>query len=212
MEVIKMSMIGDNAMEVEPVATNNLGSLAKLILPELPGCDDFMVRMKLGAALREFCRETNACVVEMPAKKFNDPHTFYDLALVPPPPDGMVIGSVLSVCDSDGHDVPFSIVGNKILFDSYSTSDTIKVKFSVYPKAGGEACPEWFVERYAEAITAGAMQKLLSMTGKAWSDPNRAVQYGAEYSDAISEASYRSTGSQLAGGAENAIPQGGLFM
>jgi hypothetical protein len=207
-----MSYIGDNAMEVEPVATDNLGPLAKLILPELPGCDDLMVRMKLGEALREFCRETNACVVEMLVKKIKDPYSFYDFALVPPPQDGMVIGSVLRVCDSNGCDVSFSIVGNKISFNSCSYTDRVLVRFSVCPKAGGEACPEWFVERYAEAITAGAMYKLLSMTGKAWSDPNRAAQYGAEYANAISEASYRSTGSQLAGGAENAIPQGGLFM
>ena len=207
-----MAYIGDNAIEVEPVATNNLGPLAELILPELPGCEDIVIRMKLGAALREFCRETNACVIEMPAKKIKDTHIFYNFALVPPPPDGMVIGSVLSVCDSNGYDVSFSVAGNKILFNSHCSTDTVKVRFSVCPKAGGEACPEWFVERYAEAITAVAMHKLLSMTNKPWSDPNRAALYGAEYADAISEASYRSTGSQLAGGAESAVPQGGMFM
>lgn len=209
-----MSYIGDNAIEVSPVASddNNLGPLAALILAELPGCEDLLVRLKLGAALREFCRETNACVVKMPVKKIKDPCAFYDFALVPPPPDGMVVGSVLSVCDGNGYDVSFTVIGDKISFNSYCSTDTATVKFSVYPKAGGEACPEWFVERYAEAITAGAMHKLLSMTNKPWSDPNRAALYGAEYADAISEASYRSIGSQLAGGAESAIPQGGIFM
>jgi hypothetical protein len=209
-----MVYIGDNAMEVEPVATDNLGPLAKLILPELPGCDDLMVRMKLGAALREFCRETNACVVTMPAKVIRNDKG-YDYIYAPPAPEGMVIGSLLSVKNFDGTLVEWGdgdINRGMIVIGRGARDEFVNVSYSVYPKAGGEACPERFVERYAEAITSGAMHKLLSMTNKPWSDPNRAAQYGAEYADAISEASYRSTGSQLSGGAENAIPQGGLFM
>lgn len=209
-----MAYIGDNAMEVEPVATDNLGPLAELILPELPGCEDLMVRMKLGAALREFCRETNACVVTMPAKVIcNDKGYCY--IHTPPAPEGMVVGSLLSVKNYDGTLVEWGdwdINRGMVVIGRGARDEFVNVSYSVCPKAGGEACPEWFVERYAEAITAGAMYKLLSMTGKVWSDPNRAAQYGAEYADAISEASYRSTGSQLAGGAESAVPQGGIFM
>ena len=209
-----MSEIGDNAIEMKPVATDNLGPLAKLILPELPGCDDLMVRMKLGAALREFCRETNACVVTMPAKVIRNDKG-YDYIHAPPAPEGMVVGSLLSVKNFDGTLVEWGdgdINRGKIVIGRGARDEFVNVSYSVYPKAGGEACLEWFVERYAEAITSGAMHKLLSMTNKPWSDPNRAAQYGAEYADAISEASYRSTGSQIVGGAENAIPQGGLFM
>lgn len=209
-----MAYIGDNAIEVEPVATNNLGPLAELILPELPGCDDLMVRIKLGAALREFCRETNACVVTMPAKVIHNDKG-YDYIYAPPAPEGMVVWSILSINNFDGTLVERGngYVGRGIIVIGRGARDEfVNVSYSVCPKAGGEACPEWFVERYSEAITAGAMYKLLSMTGKAWSDPNRATQYGAEYADAISEASYRSTGSQLAGGAESAVPQGGMFM
>ena len=56
------------------------------------------------------------------------------------------------------------------------------------------------------------MHHLLSMSKRAWSDPQRAVEYGAKYADAIAEASYRSLGSAMQGGAESAIPCGGLFM
>lgn len=209
-----MSEIGDNAIEMKPVATDNLGPLAKLILPELRGCDDLMVRMQLGAALREFCRETNACVVTMPAQVISN-QSGECFIYVPAAPDGMVIGTISNVTNLDGTPILWrngiSCQRMKVYIEICSHS-AVEVTYSVYPKAGGEACPEWFVERYAEAITAGAMYKLLSMTGKAWSDPNRAAQYGSEFADAISEASYRSLGSQLVGGAESAIPQGGLFM
>lgn len=209
-----MSYLGDNAMEVEEVSTNNLGSLAELILPELPGCDDLIVRMKLGASLREFCRETNACLITMPAKIIPNDNG-YDYIHVPPAPNGMVIGSILSIKNFNGTSVGWGegdMSRGMIIIGRGARGDFVNVTYSVCPKAGGEACPEGFVERYAEAITAGAMQKLLSMTNKPWSDPNRAALYGSEYADFISEASYRSTCSQLVGGTESAIPQGGLFM
>lgn len=209
-----MQYLGDNAIEVEPVAIDNLGPLAKLILPELLGCDDLVVRMKLGAALREFCRETNACVITMPAKIISNQHG-YDYIPVPPAPEGMIVGTILSIKNFNGTLVEWGegdMSRGMIIIGRGARGDVVNVTYSVYPKAGGEACPEWFVERYAEAITAGAMHKLLSMTNKPWSDPNRAVLYGSEYADFISEASYRSTGSQLVGGAESAIPQGGLFI
>lgn len=205
-----MAYIGDNAIEVEPVKTDTLGPLAALILSELPGCDDLTIRMKLGAALREFCRETNACAYAIPAVVLKG-----GIVPIPPAPFGMLVGTVLDVIDSRGYRVKFDVTDSlmqSIVLRGASEGDKVLVKLSAYPKAGGESCPEWFVERYAEVITAGAMNKLLSMTNRPWSDPQRAMAYGAEYSDAISEASYRSIGSQLGGGAESAIPQGGLFM
>lgn len=205
-----MAYIGDDAVEVEPVSTDNIGSLASLVISELPGCDDILVRMKLGAALREFCRETNACTVVIPG-------VVGDKGMLPVPaaPNGMVVGAVLNVKNSKGYAVAFDVDDgylNKIVLRGANEGDRVFVKISVYPKAGGEACPEWFIERFAEDITAGAMNKLLSMTGRPWSDPQRAAAYGAEFADAISEASYRSLGSQLGGGAESSIPQGGLFI
>lgn len=205
-----MGIIGNDAMEMEPVATDNLGPLAMLILTDLPGCDDLVVRMKLGAALREFCRETNACTftVRMLAKEGG-------VVPIPAAPNGMIVGTVLNVGSRDSYGVRFEVsdgIPPMIITNGVGEGEEVLVKFSAYPKAGGEACPEEFIERYAEAITAGAMHKLLTMTGRAWSDAQRAALYGAEYADAISEASYRSLGSAIGGGSESAIPQGGLFM
>ena len=205
-----MAYIGDNAVELEPVKTDTLGPLAKLILPDLPGCDDLVVRMKLGAALREFCRETNACTITMPLVVQE-----HGVIPIPAAPGGMLVNTVLDVV-CNGYTVPFRVedgyVQRIVVLRGAGEGDIAQVKFSVYPKAGGESCPEWFVERFAEAITAGALHKLLSMTGRPWSDAQKAAIFGAEYTDAIAEASYRSLGSQLSGGSESAIPQGGLFM
>lgn len=208
-----MSYIGPNAIEIEPVETENIGSLAALVMPELRQCDDFIVRQQLGYALREFCRETNACVVEQPVKFEAHPHEWGYSAPMPAAPQGMVVGSVIDVSEC-GYPRNFEIRHNpdRIHISDFYGSSRSQVRFSVYPKAGGEDCPKWFKERYAEAIVAGAMHHLLSMSGRPWSDPQRASEYGAKYVDAVAEAAYRSTGAAAQGGPESAIPCGGLFM
>ena len=215
-----MAMIGDSAIDMEPVETENLGSLAALILSELPACDDLLIRQKLGYALREFCRETDACIVEHKFKPEDIQEKWNGVAAVRMfgAPSGMVVGKVLEVCTFTGREIPFEVVedmaGPMLVFKAYIGSlDTVFVKFSVYPKAGGEACPKRFKERYAEAITAGAMYHLLTMYGRGWSDAQRAAQYAATYQNAIAEAAYgRICGGAAGSGSPNVIPQGGLFM
>ena len=208
-----MAYIGNNAIEMEPVETDNIGSLASLVLAELPECDDLIVRQQLGYALREFCRETNACVVTAPVKFKAHPREWGYSAPLPAAPQGMVVGKVIEV-EECGCQRGFEIRHDpdRVLVQDVIGDLPAVIRFSVYPKAGGEDCPKWFKERYAEAIVAGAMHHLLSMQKRAWADPQRAAEYGAKYADAINEASYRSLGSSMQGGAESAIPCGGLFM
>lgn len=209
-----MGYIGNNAMEMEPVETENIGSLGALVLAELPKCDDLIIRQQLAYALREFCRETNACVIEGPACIERDPRLWHTKLMLPSAPQDMIVGSVLDV-KVNGRSVAFEVRDTPcrhVLVDTYICKGDIPVvRFSVYPKAGGERCPAWFKDRYAEAIVAGAMHHLLSMK-REWNDPQRAAEYGAKYTDAIAEASYRSIGSAAQGGPESAIPCGGLFM
>lgn len=212
-----MALVGDNATEIEPVETDNIGSLARLMLSELPGCDDLLVRQQLGFALREFCRETDACVMEhvychAEGRALPDGHEF----VLTGAPSGMELVTVLDA-QVRGRSVPFDVrdypVPTVTVHGWLCCGDKVKVRFSVAPKAGGEDCPRWFKERYAEAITAGAMFHLLSMTGKGWSDPQRMAQYGSKYQQAICEATYRRMcGSAVESGPANAVPRGGLFM
>lgn len=207
-----MSYIGDNAIEMEPVETDNIGSLASLILAELPECNDLLVRQQLAYALREFCHETDACVMAAPVKFMPCRDRWGYAALMPAAPQGMIVGSILDV-RMHGISCGFKVYHDpdSIYVPDYIGGHCDVVRYSVYPKAGGEVCPTWFKDRYAEAITAGAMYHLLSMSGRPWSDPQRAAEYGAKYTNAIAEAAYR-RGSPEDGGPESAIPCGGLFM
>lgn len=211
-----MGYIGESAIEMEPIETDNIGSLGALVLAELPNCDDLLIRQQLAYALREFCRESNACVIEVPVCAECPKDTWGYRIPMPAAPQDMMVGTILDVKVAGGHasfkvrDTPYPHI--HILGTYICKGDKVSVRFSVYPKVGGEVCPTWFKDRYAEAIVAGAMHHLLSMQKRPWSDPVRATQYGAKYADAISEASYRSTGSAAQGGPENAIPCGGMFM
>ncbi len=206
-----MAYIGGDAIEMESIETENLGSLADAMVSELPGCGDLMVRQALGKSLRDFCRETDACTVRRLVPGFErDPR---GVPLSAPP--GMSVQSVLDA-RADGRPVGFEVSwSGSTTFahvDAPRSSD-VEIRFSVVPKIGGEACPSWFKERYAEAIVAGAMWHLMSMTGRAWSDPARAAVYGARMSAAIAEASYRRLNDETSfGGATSAIPQGGIFI
>lgn len=207
-----MSYIGPDATETEPVETENIGSLGSLILAELPECSDLIVQQQLAYALREFCRETDACVVESPILLRENPHG-WGCAPFPAAPNGMVVGTVLEVRGLDGRNLGFSVedgIVKRIVVRFGLCDNRAVVRFSVYPKAGGEVCPAWFKERYAEAITAGAMHHLLSMN-RPWADQGRAAEYGAKYADAINDAAYR-RGATEQGGPESAVPCGGLFM
>lgn len=218
-----MGYLGDGAQDMEPVdaACGNLGPLASLAAAELPGCDDLILRQQLGFALREFCRETDACTASVHLRwedgidapngrrfRFASPHPGMDVWTVLGVFDGgvPVLYRLTGTFCASGAEV--SVVGHP------HGSRGLEIRVSLCPKPGGEGCPRAFLDRYAEAIVAGAMYHMLSMSGRAWSDSQRAAQYMAKYHDAISEAAYRRTcGPAASDGAASAIPTGmGVFL
>lgn len=219
-----MEYLGDGAAEMPPVEMDigNLGPLASLAAAELPGCDDLILRQQLGFALREFCRETDACTDTAEFRWLCGAETPRGRSFtVSCAPSGMEVGTVLGV-SGGGIELPYEVSGCDgcgcaevlVLRRPFGDDGSVRIRFSLWPKAGGESCPRRFAERYAEAIVAGAMYHMLSMSGRAWSDAQRAAQYMAKYHDAISEASYRRMcGGAAAGCAASAVPQGGgLFL
>lgn len=219
-----MAYLGDGAAEMPPVEMDdgNLGPVAALVAAELPGCDDLILRQQLGFALREFCRETDACTDTVQVRWDDGEETPRGrLFTVSCAPAGMCIGTVLGVYASR-EDLPYEVSGCDgcggaqvhVLRRPGASSGEVRIRLSLWPKAGGERCPKWFAERHAEAIAAGAMYHMLSMSGRAWSDAQRAAQYMAKYHDSISEASYRRIcGGSAAGCAASAVPTfGGLFL
>lgn len=50
----------------------------------------------------------------------------------------------------------------------------LRVRTVELPRTGSEKAPRWFLDKYGEAVVAGAFVRLFGMTGKAWSDPAQA--------------------------------------
>ena len=59
------------------------------------------------------------------------------------------------------------------------------------PHIGEERAPKAFLQRYGDAIIDGALARLFSMSGKAWTDAEQARQHAVAYSNALSEARLR---------------------
>ena len=60
------------------------------------------------------------------------------------------------------------------------------------PHIGEERAPREFLQRYGDALVDGALARLFSMTGRAWTDAEQARQRGVAYTNALSEARQRS--------------------
>ena len=210
-----MAFVGEVSTELSPIEVENIGSFADLILSELPACDDLLVRQKLAATLREFCRETDACVARQSFVAHDAPRAWPDMFSISCVPCDMILGNVLDLT-YDGRHIAFKVdYERKVVFANERPAHDVHVEItvSVVPAPGGEKCPKWFKKRYAEAICAGTLYHLLSMTKKPWSDPTRAVHYGNAYRNAIAEASYQRVSNDiLVGGVASAIPCGGPFM
>lgn len=50
--------------------------------------------------------------------------------------------------------------------------------------------PRWFVERYGECITHGALMRIYAMSGKPWSDPTLARMHGVAYNNDLNRLSF----------------------
>lgn len=60
------------------------------------------------------------------------------------------------------------------------------------PHIGEERAPKAFLSRYGDALVDGALFRLFSMQGRAWTDVEQARQRGIAYTNALSEARQRS--------------------
>lgn len=197
-------------VEAEPLEASHLGELASQIISQLPGCPDVLVRQTLQRVLRDFCRDTGAFTCSY-STAMEDGKSSYQVKGIPA---DTVVDCICRVTINDrvvpekfGYSISFgSVISVNLRSSSYSSDDTLNVIFCVVPKIGAETLPSWFIEKFGDALNDGAMFNLLSMSGRPWSDPQRAAQFGIQYSNARSTAAFRRIdGSQAANGDDVSI-------
>ena len=97
---------------------------------------------------------------------------------VPPPPDGMVLpvptpGEAPNVPLAEAH--------------IHRAPRIMRVLQEEVPALNSEQAPHGFIEQYGDAICAGVLGRLFSMTGRAWSDPQQAADERIRYENLKSE-------------------------
>lgn len=64
----------------------------------------------------------------------------------------------------------------------------LKIRFVELPKMGSEDAPRGFLDKYGEAVVAGALVRLFNMTGKAWTDTAQAQSELVRYENFTTQA------------------------
>lgn len=192
---------------------DSVPSLAENTVWRLPGVDAVAVRKTLQDVYRDFCKRSAAL------------RTWRRIALV----DGTSRYPVCPVMSGqidciarvlhNGRDWSAVRIGRGLepeIFTGegdwhFHENDFIEVETVEVPNISEERAPRAFLKRYGDALVAGALARLMSMAGKAWSDAEQARQNGVEYENAIAEARYRGyCGSAYANGSASSISMGGF--
>lgn len=169
--------------ESETPEFTTIAELASNLVYRLPLCEDMFVRRALQDAYVEFCRLANALVTEREIP-LEIGETDYPVQSIVPDcrienVRSVRIGSRRVLREGIDYGVssgipPVITVRGGILPERNGDGCTLSVQCLEMPNSGSERAPRWFIRKYGDAVCAGALVKLFSMTGRSWSDPSQA--------------------------------------
>lgn len=177
----------DSELELPDMET--IASLVENLVYRLPGCSSIMIRKTLQEVYRDFCRRS--CCLLTP-RRF-DLRSGETRFAVPPEYEGELCVTEVRIGGrklDEGLD--YNVSGGFVFLNrrhTYGCDEAHPVKLHVLcvevPRIGSEDAPVGFVQRYGDAICAGVLFRLMSMTGKPWSDQQQAIIKNAEYEHAV---------------------------
>ena len=198
----------------------DVAALAENVVYRLPGVADVMVRKMLQVAYADFAR-LSCCFVSWRDIETEEDEASYPVAAMIP---GMTVMSVSEVrldgrklvAGRDYRIFAAGVVPVVVLEDHTLTADprTLSIRAVELPKYNSEKAPRWFIEKYGEAVVAGALVKLYGMGGRRWSDADMARQEMVRYENFCTEArlnSLSADGSQSGSGSVNPIDMSGVL-
>lgn len=155
-----------------------IAELAENVVYRVPGCDDETVRRTLRDTYGEFCRLANALVTEQIVQLEKD-ETLYPVTNLTPDcrVDCVRFVRLFGRKLREGIDYtvqagipPAICIRPEYLPPSDREVREIVVSCLEMPNHGSERVPRWFIRKYGEAIVAGTLVRLFSMSGRAWAD------------------------------------------
>lgn len=191
--------------ELEEPDADNLAALAEDVVYRVPGCDDRMVRKAIRAAYRDFCRRSCALIGASVVSVSRE-------GCCAAPLRAAHIGCVVDCAvraEARGRELradEWGFLGGVLRVSPRLLPEEGELEVCVtcveMPRIGSERASPSFLQRHGDAVVSGALARLLSMTGRAWSDPQQAAQEATAYENAVSEARarYMGGGGQSGGG------------
>ena len=215
----------------------SIASLAQNVIIHVPGCADMEVRKALQAAYADFCRCSSCYCLRREIELEAGEREYPVVAVMP----GCFVDSVTEVrlgsrrlvagrdyrVTSSGcvmlvladHLVPDAPTAEQVASRPEMAMprdpQVLVVTAIDLPKMGSEKAPRWFFNKYGEAVVAGALVRLLNMTGKAWTDGSRAqhelIRWENYLTDARLRSVYADDRSANGGGSISALDTSGLL-
>lgn len=190
-------MIGSFSGERDALDVETLAGLAENIVYRLPGCTDMMVRKALQDVYRDFCRRS--CCLHTTRRISLQNHTRH--YHVSASYDSMSIDCVSEVSlgrrvlergrDYDVRGVGRSVcveLSHRLPVPHCGCHDDLFVTCVEVPRIGSEFTPDGFLDKYGDDLVSGVMYRLMSMTGKPWSDPEQARVELSRYEERVGAA------------------------
>jgi len=173
-----------------------LDDFIPLIVPDVVGAPDNIVKLRLKEAFRRFCSDTEAWIEDVVMDEVAD-QTTYDVALTNEAMIQRVIYVRAKSVSTDDFDKlsdidpsQYEVDGNSIVFYSdyapkYDITDGVKVRASLRPTMDFEEVVDDFLDRYADGIINLAKYYIMKTPGKPYSNPAYAMQCYNEYRNTI---------------------------
>lgn len=175
--------------DFEPPEMETVANLAEDMVFRLPGCADIMVRKALQRAYYDFARLSCAITTRMTVPLVEG-QVIYGIAAQMP---RMQICAVRAVY-VDGRKLgkgEYATHYDAVTISSFSVVNShrlLTVVMQEIPRFGEEDAPRWFIDRYREAIVAGALRNLFMMDGKPWANAAQAQQENIVWENYLTEA------------------------
>ena len=195
--------MSDFYAEWERPEFDSVPTLAENAVWRLPGCDDTVLRKLLQESYRDFCRRS-AALRTWRKIRLEPNETHYPIAPLlageidcvtqviwagrrVPVRRWMVTGDVPPMLE-----LPHAYVGRHCVEETTDGRQwCVMVEAIEIPNISEERAPKTFLRRYGDAIIDGALARMFSMQGRAWTDAEQARQHAVAYENAISEARIR---------------------
>lgn len=168
---------------------------------EVPGCANEIMKQQLRLTAREFCTRTEAWT-DYVTKSIVANTESYNLNTGYSANIHRILWVKYGTSATLDTTSPLAVNQYKLdnewtltlLFDCPTAiTNGLYVKMALRPVFGGVSTdandlPEWFIDRYAEFLSAGVKSRLMRMPRKPWSNPELSRHYESIYSQGIVQA------------------------